>query len=201
MSQVPHKTAVLPLIDQLTPAAAAVGAVNTVVNERGRLVGDNTDGIGFVRSLRDEARFNPYGARVLVLGGGRPGPSPWNWRAPAPARVAIANRTESRAKQLAEEVKRHGAAAVGLSLAGGRRPGASGLGLVGANDVIGIGGRPVPAGRRGFAGAAAVGGRRGIYTAQDAVVAGGGGPGLRHAAGMGHAAVPRRRSLRAVDRQ
>lgn len=115
---VPHKTAVLPLVDQLTPAAAAVGAVNTVVNERGRLVGDNTDGIGFVRSLRDEARFDPYGARVLVLGaGGAARAVAVELARAGAARVAIANRTESRAKQLAEEVKRHGAAAVGLSLA------------------------------------------------------------------------------------
>ena len=67
---IPHKTVVASFVDGLTPAAAAVGAVNTIINRHGRLVGDNTDGIGFIRSLTDEVGFDPKGARVLVLGAG-----------------------------------------------------------------------------------------------------------------------------------
>ncbi|MBU8879468.1 shikimate dehydrogenase [Bacillus sp. FJAT-29790] len=48
---VPHKQAVIPLLDRLDPLAKAIGAVNTVVNENGELVGYNTDGSGFVKGL------------------------------------------------------------------------------------------------------------------------------------------------------
>jgi shikimate dehydrogenase len=54
---VPLKETVLPLLDGLTPAARRIGAVNTVIpRPGGRLVGDNTDGLGFVRSLRGLVR-------------------------------------------------------------------------------------------------------------------------------------------------
>lgn len=115
---VPHKTSVLPYLDELTPEAAAVGAVNTVINRGGRLVGDNTDGIGFVRSLREEAGFDPRGRRAVVLGAGGAA------RAVAMAlawagceRIVVVNRTESKARALADAVARQGAEASGLPLA------------------------------------------------------------------------------------
>ena len=49
---IPHKQAVLPLVDELTPAARAIGAVNTLYLWDGRLVGDNTDAPGFLADLR-----------------------------------------------------------------------------------------------------------------------------------------------------
>ena len=115
---VPHKTAVIPFLDELTPEAAAMGAVNTIVNDSGRLVGHNTDGSGFVRSLREVAGFDPHGARVLVLGAGGAARAVAIALARAGAeRVAVANRTESKARRLAEDVARHGASSAGLSLA------------------------------------------------------------------------------------
>ena len=64
----PFKQAVIPLLDALDPLAARIGAVNTVVNDGGRLTGYNTDALGAVRAL-EEAR--PLaGARVLLLGAG-----------------------------------------------------------------------------------------------------------------------------------
>ena len=62
----PHKQAILPLLDAVEGDAAAMGAVNTVVVRQGRAVGYNTDGEGFVRSLP----FTASGKRVLVLGSG-----------------------------------------------------------------------------------------------------------------------------------
>lgn len=64
----PHKVAVVPLVDRLTPAAELAGAVNCVKREGSELVGDNTDGRGFLESLR--ARLDPAGARAVVLGAG-----------------------------------------------------------------------------------------------------------------------------------
>ncbi len=66
----PHKTAVADLCDDLTPDAEVLGSVNTVVPVGGgRLLGDSTDGEGFVRALRD-AGHDPGGRRVLLLGAG-----------------------------------------------------------------------------------------------------------------------------------
>ena len=48
---IPHKQAVMPLLDEIDPAAQAVGAVNTIVRRAGRLIGFNTDTLGFKRSL------------------------------------------------------------------------------------------------------------------------------------------------------
>ena len=52
---VPHKEAVMAAVDEVSEEAQRAGAVNTVVNENGKLVGYNTDGAGFVRALREEA--------------------------------------------------------------------------------------------------------------------------------------------------
>ncbi len=66
---IPYKTAVLPLLDEVTAEAAAVGAVNTVVNRSGRLVGYNTDVAG-LSALFDRAGADPAGKKVLILGTG-----------------------------------------------------------------------------------------------------------------------------------
>ena len=66
----PHKQAILPLLDDLTPQARHVGAVNTVRVAQGRAVGHNTDGIGFVNSLQ-MLDIHPY--TVLLLGAGGAG--------------------------------------------------------------------------------------------------------------------------------
>lgn len=65
----PHKAAAAASVDQLTPDAVALGAVNSVRREGGVLVGDNTDGGGFVDSLLAEG-VDPAGRRCVVLGTG-----------------------------------------------------------------------------------------------------------------------------------
>ncbi|MBW7460213.1 shikimate dehydrogenase, partial [Paenibacillus sepulcri] len=67
---IPHKLAVMPLLDEIDESARAIGAVNTIVNHDGRLVGYNTDGIGYVRSLKEEAEPNLAGKRILIVGAG-----------------------------------------------------------------------------------------------------------------------------------
>ncbi len=67
---VPHKQAVMPHLDRLTPAARAIGAVNTIhVEEDGALLGDNTDARGFIADL-DSHEVIVAGMNVLVLGAG-----------------------------------------------------------------------------------------------------------------------------------
>jgi len=66
---IPYKETVLPLLDEIDPAAAAVGAVNTVVNRGGQLVGYNTDVTGFA-ALLSRAVIDLAGKKVLVLGTG-----------------------------------------------------------------------------------------------------------------------------------
>ena len=66
---IPHKVAVLQYLDELSEAAAIIGAVNVVVNHNGKLWGENTDGKGFLTSLQD-AGISVQGKTVTVLGAG-----------------------------------------------------------------------------------------------------------------------------------
>jgi shikimate dehydrogenase len=66
---IPHKVNVIPLLDGLEPVAEKIGAVNTVVNDGGRLLGSNTDAAGFLRAAL-EAGIAPKDAKVVVLGAG-----------------------------------------------------------------------------------------------------------------------------------
>lgn len=67
---IPHKVAVLQYLDEVAPDAQLMGAVNTVRIEDGRLVGENTDGKGFLQSLRKDADSDPAGKCVTILGAG-----------------------------------------------------------------------------------------------------------------------------------
>jgi shikimate dehydrogenase len=93
----PHKEAAFAAVDEATPRAAALGAVNCVTLEDGRLVGDSTDGEGFVAAL-GRAGFEVAGRRVAVLGAGGAARSMVAALAAAgAAEVGVVNRTASRA--------------------------------------------------------------------------------------------------------
>ena len=66
----PYKQAVIPHLDQLSKSAQLIGAVNTVIPRDGRLIGHNTDGIGFFKSLDKLAGFQVQGKVMTILGGG-----------------------------------------------------------------------------------------------------------------------------------
>jgi 3-dehydroquinate dehydratase/shikimate dehydrogenase len=66
---IPHKTAVIPFLDELSTDAKEIGAVNTVSNSKGRWFGDNTDVEG-VRKALASAEFDPAGKTVVILGAG-----------------------------------------------------------------------------------------------------------------------------------
>jgi shikimate dehydrogenase len=67
---VPHKEAVLPLLDEVDDLASSIGAVNTIVKRDDRLLGFNTDAYGFIEALDKEGHFEPEGKRVVILGAG-----------------------------------------------------------------------------------------------------------------------------------
>ena len=94
----PHKDAVAALVDRTTPVAARLGAVNCVTLDSGELVGSNTDGEGFVASLRHGDRFEPRGKKCLVIGAGGAARAVVLALAEAgAAEVIVVNRTESKA--------------------------------------------------------------------------------------------------------
>jgi shikimate dehydrogenase len=107
---VPHKQALLALVDELTPAARAIGAVNTVLVAGDRLRGHNTDAAGFLRALR-EIGFAPEGCFALVLGAGGAARAVVFALAGVGAKITILNRTEERALALAREFAGCGAEA------------------------------------------------------------------------------------------
>lgn len=65
----PYKGEIIKFMDELSPAAELIGAVNTVVNHSGKIIGHNTDGIGFFNSLK-KYDFKIENKQMLVLGGG-----------------------------------------------------------------------------------------------------------------------------------
>ena len=96
----PHKQAVMSLLDEVSDSARAVGAVNTVVNARGRLLGDNTDARGLACWLR-QATIDVQGKRVLVLGaGGAARASVWAAAERGASDIRVLNRTLARAEEL-----------------------------------------------------------------------------------------------------
>lgn len=115
---IPHKEAVIPLLDELGGQSARVGAVNTIVNRSGRLFGFNTDGPGFVAALRNEASWEPAGKSVLLLGAGGAARGIAFALAEVRARVSIWNRTPERAIRLASDVGAGSAATPGNDPAG-----------------------------------------------------------------------------------
>ena len=103
----PHKVRILPLLDGLHPCAEEVGAVNTVRNEGGRLVGFNTDGEGAVSFLR-ERLGSLKGRRAVILGAGGAARALAFSLLREGAELTVLNRTPSKARRLASELGRRG---------------------------------------------------------------------------------------------
>lgn len=99
----PYKTDVLPLLDEVAMFAESVGAVNTILVDKGKLIGYNTDGRGFYTSLVRDAGYEVKGKRVLVLGAGGASRSVTVSLALAGcASIVIVNRSPEKSRQLAE---------------------------------------------------------------------------------------------------
>lgn len=99
---IPHKQAVVPFLDEISEEARLIGAVNTIVHKDGRLLGDNTDGKGFLRALQEQTGFHAAGKTVLILGaGGAARAVAVRLALSGVGRIFLANRSKERAEVLA----------------------------------------------------------------------------------------------------
>jgi shikimate dehydrogenase len=98
----PHKIAVLELLDRLDPAVEAIGAANTIIREAdGSLTGANTDAPAFLMSLREEGGYDPAGQAAVILGAsGAARAAAVALIGAGVAQLTIANRTRERAEEL-----------------------------------------------------------------------------------------------------
>jgi shikimate dehydrogenase len=114
----PAKEAVARAVDRLSPAAAALGAVNCVVRDGRRLIGHNTDGDGFVDALHAELGVGLSGARVVVVGAGGAARAVVRSAALAGAEVVVIGRSPARAAAAAELAGASGRVGDAVDLAG-----------------------------------------------------------------------------------
>jgi shikimate dehydrogenase len=98
---IPHKVNVIPLIDEVTPLAKKIGAVNTVVNKNGKLIGYNTDCEGAINAVKKRLKLK--GKIVYVLGAGGASRAIIVGLLEEGAKVKIFNRTIEHAETLAKE--------------------------------------------------------------------------------------------------
>ena len=97
----PHKVAVLAHLDELAPSAAVIGAVNTVVYRDGHLIGENTDGRGFVEAML--TRADPTGRRVMLFGaGGAARAIAVETALAGAAHITVVNRNRERGQELSD---------------------------------------------------------------------------------------------------
>ena len=114
---IPHKLAVMPLMDELTDAARAIGAVNTIVNQDGKLLGHNTDATGYLRAIKEDAAFDLEGKTVVMLGaGGAARAIVYALLNAGVHELKIFNRTTAKAQSLADELMHLGQVTVSQDL-------------------------------------------------------------------------------------
>lgn len=102
---IPHKETAIDFLDEVTPEAARIGAVNTVVIQQGRLIGHNTDGLGFVWAFCVETGVSLKGKRVLLLGaGGAARAVAFQLAKEGVKSISIINRTLARARALVRDL-------------------------------------------------------------------------------------------------
>ena len=102
---VPHKEAVMSLLDIVEPPAEQIGAVNTIIKARNKLVGYNTDAQGFMRALRGDVGFDPMDKQVVILGaGGAARAVAFTLIKSGAAQLTIINRTLERVESLSIEL-------------------------------------------------------------------------------------------------
>jgi len=107
---IPHKEAVMGMLDEVDEVAGRIRAVNTIVNREGRLFGYNTDLQGLMRALRQDGGFEPVGRRVVIAGaGGAARAAVAGLLDAGAASVTVINRTLARAVSLAKDFRDGGA--------------------------------------------------------------------------------------------
>jgi len=110
---IPHKVSVMQYLDAVAPEAAIIGAVNTVRRDGDRLIGENTDGKGFLRGLRVDAGVDPRGRRVALLGaGGAARAIATELALAGAAELVIVNRSRERAEPMVRDLSTHTGASI-----------------------------------------------------------------------------------------
>jgi shikimate dehydrogenase len=100
----PHKQTIMPYLDHISDDARIIGAVNTIHIQNGKLIGHNTDGIGFLNALK-EAGHEPAGMQVALLGAGGTARSVIFSLAQAGAdRITVVNRTAEHGVRLIDDI-------------------------------------------------------------------------------------------------
>ncbi len=103
---IPHKVSILPFLDEISEEAKVIGAVNTVVNLDGRLIGYNTDGEGYLQSLIEETGVFLQDKKIVILGAGGAAKGISYAFAKHPiAKLTIVNRDLEKANQLTDVIK------------------------------------------------------------------------------------------------
>lgn len=102
---IPHKQQIIDYLDSIPAETKLIGAVNTVVNQRGKLIGYNTDGEGFVESLRERGFFLKEKTVLLVGAGGAALAISFSLIKEKIDRLILTNRTFSRAKQMLKKLE------------------------------------------------------------------------------------------------
>jgi len=102
---IPHKVAVMKFLDDIDDLASEIGAVNTIVNNIGKLTGLNTDGMGAVRALKDN-EGEPKDKKVVIIGaGGACRAISYSIAKEKPKELIIINRTVEKASEIAKSIK------------------------------------------------------------------------------------------------
>jgi len=101
----PHKTAVMRYLDEIDSTAKSIGAVNTILNDRGKLVGYITDGVGAINALKENG-VSLEGKKLLLLGAGGAGKAIAFHAVQEVEELKILNRTARKAKDLAEILRK-----------------------------------------------------------------------------------------------
>jgi shikimate dehydrogenase len=97
----PHKTAIMKYLDEIDSTAKSIGAINTILNAEGRLVGYITDGVGAIKALKENG-VGLEGKKLLLLGAGGAAKAIAFHAAQEVEELKILNRTAQKAKELAE---------------------------------------------------------------------------------------------------
>lgn len=108
----PHKASIIRYLDGLEEDASRIGAVNTVLNSGGRLLGYNTDGFGALQALKSRG-IEPEGRKVVVLGAGGAARAVVYSLSRLSCEVSVLNRTPGRAERLVQEFSKEAKARLG----------------------------------------------------------------------------------------
>jgi shikimate dehydrogenase len=101
----PHKNSVTKYLDEVDLTVKFLGSVNTILNDDGRLLGFNTDGVGALKALRENG-VNPNGKKLLLLGAGGAAKAVAFSLAKEVGELCVLNRAPQKAKELAEVLSR-----------------------------------------------------------------------------------------------